>query len=43
MLSRETLSDFLNFAAADEHTDEVLTKLGYSAEQVTKMRSGKIV
>jgi hypothetical protein len=26
-----------------EHTDEVLTKLGYSAEQITKMRKDKIV
>ncbi len=26
-----------------EHTDEVLTKLGYSAEQIAKMHSDKIV
>jgi formyl-CoA transferase len=26
-----------------EHTDEVLTRLGYSAEQIAKMRSEKIV
>jgi formyl-CoA transferase len=26
-----------------EHTDEVLTKLGYSAEQIAGMRTGKIV
>jgi formyl-CoA transferase len=26
-----------------EHTDEVLTKLGYSADQIAKMRTDKVV